>query len=612
MDLEKLKDYQKHIRNFSIVAHVDHGKSTIADRILELTDTVSKRQLKNQMLDDMPLERQRGITIKMNSVQVKYHANDGEDYIFHLIDTPGHVDFSYEVSRSLAACEGAVLVVDASQGVQAQTLSNTYLALENDLEILPVLNKIDLPSADPDMAKSEIGDMLGLDASDAVEVSGKTGAGIPELLERIVTDIPAPTGDLTKPLKALIFDSKYDDYRGVVMSVRIEEGTIKPGDEIMIMNTGKKYEVTEVGVSSPHPVKEDILIAGDVGYITANIKSVRETRVGDTITSAENPTAEALPGYRQIPPMVYSGMYPTDNRDYDDLKEALQKLQLNDASLEFEPETSQALGFGFRCGFLGLLHMDVVQERLEQEFDLDLIMTAPSVDYHAIMPTGEVKLIDNPADLPDAGEYKELQEPYVKAEIMVPNDFVGVVMQLCEGKRGEFQTMDYLDKYRVNVIYEMPLAEIIYDFFDQLKSSTKGYASLDYEIIGYKATNLVKIDILLNKEPIDALSFIAHREEARDRAVQMCSLLKKLIPRQNFQVDIQGAIGSKIISRATVKPYRKDVTWKIHTGDPDRRAKLLEKQKRGKKRMKSVGRVEVPQDAFMAVLRMNDDDIKGK
>lgn len=612
MDLEKLKDYQKHIRNFSIVAHVDHGKSTIADRILELTDTVSKRQLKNQMLDDMPLERQRGITIKMNSVQVKYHANDGEDYIFHLIDTPGHVDFSYEVSRSLAACEGAVLVVDASQGVQAQTLSNTYLALENDLEILPVLNKIDLPSADPDMAKSEIGDMLGLDASDAVEVSGKTGAGIPELLERIVTDIPAPTGDLTKPLKALIFDSKYDDYRGVVMSVRIEEGTVKPGDEIMIMNTGKKYEVTEVGVSSPHPVKEDILIAGDVGYITANIKSVRETRVGDTITSAENPTAEALPGYRQIPPMVYSGMYPTDNRDYDDLKEALQKLQLNDASLEFEPETSQALGFGFRCGFLGLLHMDVVQERLEQEFDLDIIMTAPSVDYHAIMPTGEVKLIDNPADLPDAGEYKELQEPYVKAEIMVPNDFVGAVMQLCEGKRGEFQIMDYLDKYRVNVIYEMPLAEIIYDFFDQLKSSTKGYASLDYEIIGYKATNLVKIDILLNKEPIDALSFIAHREEARDRAVQMCSLLKKLIPRQNFQVDIQGAIGSKIISRATIKPYRKDVTWKIHTGDPDRRAKLLEKQKRGKKRMKSVGRVEVPQDAFMAVLRMNDDDINGK
>ena len=612
MDLKKLKEYQKHIRNFSIVAHVDHGKSTIADRILELTDTVSKRQLKNQMLDDMPLERQRGITIKMNSVQVKYHAQDGEDYIFHLIDTPGHVDFSYEVSRSLAACEGALLVVDASQGVQAQTLSNTYLALENDLEILPVLNKIDLPSADPDMAKSEISDMLGLDASDAVEVSGKTGQGIPELLERIVTDIPAPTGDLEAPLKALIFDSKYDDYRGVVMSVRIEEGMVKPGDEIMIMNTGKKYEVTEVGVSSPHPVKEDVLIAGDVGYITANIKSVRETRVGDTITSAADPTKEALPGYRQIPPMVYSGMYPTDNRDYDDLKEALQKLQLNDASLEFEPETSQALGFGFRCGFLGLLHMDVVQERLEQEFDLDLIMTAPSVDYHAIMPDGDVKLIDNPADLPDAGEYKELQEPYVKAEIMVPNDFVGSVMQLCEGKRGEFQTMDYLEKYRVNVIYEMPLAEIIYDFFDQLKSSTKGYASLDYEIIGYRATNLVKIDILLNKEPIDALSFIAHREEARDRAVQMTSLLKKLIPRQNFQVDIQGAIGSKIISRATIKPYRKDVTWKIHTGDPDRRAKLLEKQKRGKKRMKAVGRVEVPQDAFMAVLRMNDDDIKGK
>ncbi|WP_302187325.1 translation elongation factor 4 [uncultured Lactobacillus sp.] len=612
MDLAKLKDYQQHIRNFSIVAHVDHGKSTIADRILELTDTVSKRQLKNQMLDDMPLERQRGITIKMNSVQVKYHAKDGEDYIFHLIDTPGHVDFSYEVSRSLAACEGALLVVDASQGVQAQTLSNTYLALENNLEILPVLNKIDLPSADPDMAKEEISEMLGIDATNAVEVSGKTGQGIPDLLERIVTDIPAPVGDIEAPLKALIFDSKYDDYRGVVMQVRIEEGSVKLGDEIMIMNTGKKYEVTEVGVSSPHPVKEDILIAGDVGYITANIKSVRETRVGDTITSAAHPTAKALPGYRQIPPMVYSGMYPSDNRDYDDLKEALQKLQLNDASLEFEPETSQALGFGFRCGFLGLLHMDVVQERLEQEFDLDLIMTAPSVDYHAIMPNGEVMLIDNPADLPSAGEYKELQEPYVKAEIMVPNDFVGPVMQLCEKKRGEFQTMDYLDKYRVNVIYEMPLAEIIYDFFDQLKSSTKGYASLDYEIIGYRKTDLVKIDILLNKEAIDALSFIAHRDEARDRAVQMTSLLKKLIPRQNFEVDIQGAIGSKIISRATIKPYRKDVTWKIHTGDPDRRAKLLEKQKRGKKRMKSVGRVEVPQDAFMAVLRMNDDDIKGK
>ena len=612
MDIKKLQDYQKHIRNFSIVAHIDHGKSTIADRILELTDTVSERQLKNQMLDDMPLERQRGITIKMNSVEIKYHAQDGEDYIFHLIDTPGHVDFSYEVSRSLAACEGALLVVDASQGVQAQTLANTYLAIDDDLEILPVINKIDLPSANPEQAKEEITEMLGLDASDAVEVSGKTGQGIKELLERIVKDIPAPNGDLQAPLKALIFDSKYDDYRGVVLSVRIEEGTVKTGDKIKIMNTGKEYEVTEVGVSSPHPVKKDILIAGDVGYLTANIKSVRETRVGDTITSVAHPTAEPLPGYRQIPPMVYSGMYPVDNSKYDDLKEALQKLQLNDAALEFEPETSTALGFGFRCGFLGLLHMDVVQERLEQEFDLDLIMTAPSVDYHAIMNDGTTKVIDNPSDLPSAGEYKEVQEPFVKAEVMVPNDFVGPVMELCQRKRGEFVTMDYLDKYRVNVIYNMPLAEIIYDFFDDLKSSTKGYASLDYEITGYRATDLVKIDILLNKQVVDALSFIAHRDEAQNRARQMTSMLKKLIPRQNFEVDIQGAIGAKIISRATVKPYRKDVTWKIHTGDPDRRAKLLEKQKRGKKRMKAVGHVEIPQDAFMAVLKMNDDDLNSK
>lgn len=612
MDFKELENYQQHIRNFSIVAHIDHGKSTIADRILELTDTVEHRQMKAQLLDDMPLERQRGITIKLNSVEVKYHAKNGETYIFHLIDTPGHVDFSYEVSRSLAACEGALLVVDATQGVQAQTLANTYLAIDDNLEILPVINKIDLPSADPENAKNEIEEMLGLDASNAVEVSGKTGQGIPELLERIVKDIPAPQGDLKAPLKALIFDSKYDDYRGVVLAVRIEDGMVKPGDEIEIMNTHKKYEVTEVGVSTPTPVKKDVLVAGDVGYITANIKSVRETRVGDTITSATNPTAEPLPGYRQIPPMVYSGMYPVDNAKYDDLKEALQKLQLNDAALEFEPETSTALGFGFRCGFLGLLHMDVVQERLEQEFGLDLIMTAPSVDYHAIMNDGTTKIIDNPSDLPSAGEYKEVQEPYVKAEIMVPNDFVGPVMELAQRKRGEFVTMDYLDKYRVNVIYNIPLAEIIFDFFDDLKSSTKGYASLDYEITGYRATDLVKIDILLNKEPIDALSFIAHRDEAQDRARQMTSLLKKLIPRQNFEVDIQGAIGAKIISRATIKPYRKDVTARIHTGDPDRRAKLLDKQKRGKKRMKSVGRVEVPQDAFMAVLKMNDDDIKGK
>ena len=603
---------QSKIRNFCIIAHIDHGKSTLADRIIERTGTLTSREMQAQVLDNMDLERERGITIKSQAVRIIYKAKDGEEYIFNLIDTPGHVDFNYEVSRSLAACDGAILVVDAAQGVEAQTLANVYLAIDHDLEVLPVINKIDLPSADIPKTKEEIEEMLGLDASEAAEVSGKTGQGIKDMLEKVVKDIPAPSGDITAPLKALIFDSKYDDYRGVVMSVKIEDGTVKPGDRVQIMNTGKEYEVTEVGVSSPHPIKKDILIAGDVGYITANIKSVRETRVGDTITQADNPTAEPLPGYRQIPPMVYSGMYPVDNRDYEDLKEALQKLQLNDAALEFEPETSTALGFGFRCGFLGLLHMDVVQERLEQEFDLDLIMTAPSVDYHAIMNDGSTKVIDNPSDLPDAGEYKEVQEPYVKAEIMVPNDFVGPVMELCQRKRGEFVTMDYLDKYRVNVIYNMPLAEIIFDFFDDLKSSTKGYASLDYEITGYRATDLVKIDILLNKEPIDALSFIAHRSEAQDRARQMTSMLKKLIPRQNFEVDIQGAIGAKIISRATIKPYRKDVTWKIHTGDPDRRAKLLEKQKRGKKRMKAVGKVEVPQDAFMAVLKMNDDDIKGK
>ncbi len=610
MNLKELETYQKHIRNFSIVAHIDHGKSTIADRILELTDTVSQRQMKQQLLDDMPLERERGITIKLNSVEVKYHAQDGEDYIFHLIDTPGHVDFSYEVSRSLAACEGALLVVDASQGVQAQTLANTYLAIDDDLAILPVLNKIDLPSADPDGVKTEIEEMLGLDAEDAVLVSGKTGAGIKELLEDIVQKVPAPDGDLSAPLKALIFDSKYDDYRGVVLSVRIEEGTVKKGDRIEIMNTHKFYEVTEVGVSTPAPVKKTTLIAGDVGYLTANIKSVRETRVGDTITSADHPTEKALPGYRQIPPMVYSGMYPVDNADYDDLKEALAKLQLNDAALEFEPETSQALGFGFRCGFLGLLHMDVVQERLEQEFGMSLIMTAPSVDYHAVMNDGKVKVIDNPADFPDSSSYQHVEEPYVKAEVMVPNDYVGPVMELCQRKRGEFQTMTYLDKYRVNVIYLMPLSEIIFDFFDELKSSTKGYASLDYSIIGYRTTDLVKVDLLLNKVPVDALSFIAHRDEAQKRTQQMTAMLKKIIPRQNFEVDVQGAIGAKIISRATIKPYRKDVTARIHTGDPDRRAKLLDKQKRGKKRMKAVGHVDVPQEAFMAVLRMNDTDLK--
>lgn len=612
MNIDELKDYQAHVRNFSIVAHIDHGKSTIADRILELTDTVSEREMKAQILDNMPLERERGITIKLNSVELEYTAKDGERYTFHLIDTPGHVDFTYEVSRSLAACEGALLVVDAAQGVEAQTLANTYLALDNDLELLPVINKIDLPSADPDMVKEEIEDMIGIDASDAVLVSGKTGLGIPDLLERIVTDLPAPTGDLEGPLKALIFDSVYDSYRGVVLSVRIKDGIVKPGDIIEIMSTKKTFEVTEVGVQSPKPVAKDELVAGDVGYITANIKSVRETKVGDTITNPANPATESLPGYRQIQSMVYSGMYPVDNAKFNDLREALEKLQLNDAALEFEPETSQALGFGFRCGFLGLLHMDVVQERLEREFDLDLIMTAPSVDYHAILNDGTDKMISNPAEMPAPSDLKEIKEPFVKAEIMVPNDYVGTVMELCQRKRGNFITMDYLDTYRVNVVYEMPLSEIIFDFFDDLKSNTKGYASLDYEIIGYRPSDLVKIDILLNGDPVDALSFIVHRQFAAERGRTIASMMKNIIPRQNYEVAVQAAIGAKIIARTTIKAYRKDVTAKIHTGDPDRRAKLLDKQKRGKKRMKSVGKVDVPQEAFMAVLRMNDNDIKGK
>lgn len=612
MNIDELKDYQAHVRNFSIVAHIDHGKSTIADRILELTDTVSEREMKAQILDNMPLERERGITIKLNSVELEYTAKDGERYTFHLIDTPGHVDFTYEVSRSLAACEGTLLVVDAAQGVEAQTLANTYLALDNDLELLPVINKIDLPSADPDMVKEEIEDMIGIDASDAVLVSGKTGLGIPDLLERIVTDLPAPTGDLEGPLKALIFDSVYDSYRGVVLSVRIKDGIVKPGDMIEIMSTKKTFEVTEVGVQSPKPVAKDELVAGDVGYITANIKSVRETKVGDTITNHANPATESLPGYRQIQSMVYSGMYPVDNAKFNDLREALEKLQLNDAALEFEPETSQALGFGFRCGFLGLLHMDVVQERLEREFDLDLIMTAPSVDYHAILNDGTDKMISNPAEMPAPSDLKEIKEPFVKAEIMVPNDYVGTVMELCQRKRGNFITMDYLDTYRVNVVYEMPLSEIIFDFFDDLKSNTKGYASLDYEIIGYRPSDLVKIDILLNGDPVDALSFIVHRQFAAERGRTIASMMKNIIPRQNYEVAVQAAIGAKIIARTTIKAYRKDVTAKIHTGDPDRRAKLLDKQKRGKKRMKSVGKVDVPQEAFMAVLRMNDNDIKGK
>ena len=601
-----MKERQKHIRNFSIVAHIDHGKSTLADRILEMTDSISKREMKNQILDDMPLERERGITIKLNAVALTYHAKDGEDYIFHLIDTPGHVDFSYEVSRSLAACEGAVLVVDATQGVEAQTLANVFLALDNDLEILPVINKIDLPSADPEGTKKQIEDEIGLDTDEAVDISAKTGMGVDEVLEKIVKDVPAPTGDLTAPLKALIFDSKYDDYRGVVLSVRVVEGTVKKGDRIKLMNGGTEYEVAEVGINSPKPLARDVLMAGDVGYITAAIKDIKDTRVGDTVTSADNPTDKPLEGYRQMTPMVYAGLYPTDNAKFNDLRDALEKLQLNDAALTFEPESSQALGFGFRCGFLGLLHMDVIQERLEREFNLDLITTAPSVTYHVELADGTTKEVENPAEMPDASSIKAIKEPYVRASIMVPNDYVGPVMELCQRKRGDFDTMEYLSDTRVNVIYHIPLSEIIFDFFDKLKSSTRGYASLDYEIDGYRPSNLVKIDILLNGDKVDALSFIAHRDFVAERGREITAKLKKIIPRQNFEIPIQAAIGSKIIARTNIKAYRKDVTARIHTGDPDRRAKLLDKQKRGKKRMKAVGKVDIPQAAFMAVLKTDE------
>lgn len=613
MSLDEMKERQKRIRNFSIVAHIDHGKSTLADRILEMTDSISKREMKDQILDDMPLERERGITIKLNAVALTYHAKDGQDYIFHLIDTPGHVDFSYEVSRSLAACEGAVLVVDATQGVEAQTLANVYLAIDNDLEILPVINKIDLPSADVEGTKKQIEDEIGLDTDEAVDVSAKTGLNVDQVLEKIVQDVPAPTGDLTAPLKALIFDSKYDDYRGVVLSVRVFEGTVKKGDKIRLMNSGTEYEVAEVGINSPKPLARDVLMAGDVGYITAAIKDIKDTRVGDTVTDANNPTDKPLEGYRQMTPMVYAGLYPTDNAKFNDLREALEKLQLNDAALTFEPESSQALGFGFRCGFLGLLHMDVVQERLEREFNLDLITTAPSVTYHVDLADGSTVEVENPAEMPDASSIKDIKEPFVKASIMVPNDYVGPVMELCQRKRGIFETMEYLSDTRVNVIYHIPLSEIIFDFFDKLKSSTRGYASLDYEIDDYRPSSLVKIDILLNGDKVDALSFIAHKDFAAEWGREITSKLKKIIPRQNFEIPIQAAIGSKIIARTNIKAYRKDVTARIHTGDPDRRAKLLEKQKRGKKRMKAVGRVDIPQEAFMAVLKTDEEvEVEGK
>lgn len=610
MDIKKMKERQEQIRNFSIIAHIDHGKSTLADRILEMTHTVTSREMQDQLLDSMDLERERGITIKLNAVELNYTAKNGETYIFHLIDTPGHVDFTYEVSRSLAACEGAVLVVDAAQGIEAQTLANVYLALDNDLEILPVINKIDLPAADPERVRQEIEDVIGIDASEAVLASAKSGIGIEDILEQIVEYVPAPSGDLDAPLKALIFDSIYDSYRGVVLNVRITDGMVKPGDKIKLMSNGKTFDVTEVGVFSPKAVARDFLMVGDVGYITASIKTVQDTRVGDTVTLADNPAAEALPGYRKMNPMVYCGLYPIDTSRYNDLREALEKLQLNDAALQFEPETSQALGFGFRCGFLGLLHMDVVQERLEREYNLELITTAPSVIYHVNKTDGTTATVDNPADFPEPVTIQDVEEPFVKAQIMVPNDFVGAVMELSQRKRGEFITMDYLDDYRVNVVYNIPLSEIVFDFFDKLKSSTKGYASLDYEMSGYQKSKLVKMDILLNGEKVDALSFIVHRDFAYERGKAIVEKLKKLIPRQQFEVPIQAAIGQKIVARSDIKALRKNVLAKCYGGDVSRKRKLLEKQKEGKKRMKQIGSVEVPQEAFMAVLKMDEEESK--
>lgn len=610
MNIEEMKKRQEMIRNFSIIAHIDHGKSTLADRILEQTHTVTSREMQDQLLDSMDLERERGITIKLNAVELNYKAKDGQTYIFHLIDTPGHVDFTYEVSRSLAACEGAVLVVDAAQGIEAQTLANVYLALDNDLEILPVINKIDLPAADPERVRQEIEDVIGIDASEAVLASAKAGIGIEDILEQIVEYVPAPSGDLDAPLKALIFDSVYDAYRGVVLNVRVMDGVVRPGDKIQMMSNGKTFDVTEVGVFSPKAIQRDYLMVGDVGYITAAIKTVQDTRVGDTVTLANNPATEALEGYRQMNPMVYCGLYPIDTSRYNDLREALEKLQLNDAALQFEPETSQALGFGFRCGFLGLLHMDVVQERLEREFNLELITTAPSVIYHVNKTDGTQVIVDNPSDFPEPVTIQNVEEPYVKAQIMVPNDYVGAVMELSQRKRGDFVTMDYLDDYRVNVVYEIPLSEIVFDFFDKLKSSTKGYASLDYEMSGYRQSKLVKMDILLNGEKVDALSFIVHRDFAFERGKAIVEKLKKLIPRQQFEVPIQAAIGQKIVARSDIKALRKNVLAKCYGGDVSRKRKLLEKQKEGKKRMKQIGSVEVPQDAFMAVLKMDDDEPK--
>ncbi|GAB6990692.1 translation elongation factor 4 [Paenibacillus pini] len=597
---------QKKIRNFSIIAHIDHGKSTLADRILEFTGALTSREMQEQVLDQMDLERERGITIKLQAVHLTYRADDGEDYLLNLIDTPGHVDFTYEVSRSLAACEGALLVVDAAQGIEAQTLANVYLALDNNLEILPVINKIDLPSADPDRVKQEIEDVIGLDASDAVLASAKAGIGIKEILEQVVKQVPAPTGESDQPLKALIFDSHYDPYKGVIVYVRVVNGSVKTGTKIRMMATNKTFEVIEVGAFMPRMTIVDELNVGDVGFIVAGIKHVGDTRVGDTVTDAKNPTPEALPGYRKINPMVYCGLYPIETSEYNDLREALEKLQLNDASLSFEPETSSALGFGFRCGFLGLLHMEIIQERIEREFNIPLITTAPSVIYRIALTNGETIQIDNPSHYPEVGKVDYVEEPYVKAAIIVPNDYVGTIMELCQNKRGDFINMEYLDTTRVTITYEMPLSEIVYDFFDQLKSGTKGYASFDYELSGYKRSNLVKMDIVLNGEQVDALSFIVHRDRSFHRGRGICQKLRELIPRQMFEVPIQASVGTKVVARETVKAMRKNVLAKCYGGDISRKRKLLEKQKEGKKRMKQVGSVEVPQEAFMAVLKIDD------
>mgnify|MGYP002544182619 FL=1 len=599
---------QSKIRNFCIVAHIDHGKSTLADRLLELTGEVSERDMEEQLLDNMDLERERGITIKAHAVTLKYKRDDGEIYTLNLIDTPGHVDFNYEVSRSLAACEGAILIVDASQGIEAQTLANTYLAIDHDLEVVPVINKIDLPSAQPEMVINEIEDVIGIPAEDAPQVSAKTGLNVESVLEEIVEKIPSPTGDENAPLKALIFDSYYDSYKGVIVYVRIKEGTVKPGDRIRMMATGAEFDVVEVGVMHPAGlVPNKGLAAGDVGYIAASIKNIQDTRVGDTITTVKNAAAEPLPGYKKVNPMVYSGIYPADGAQYEDLKDALSKLQLNDAALMFEPETSVALGFGFRCGFLGLLHMEIIQERLEREYNLDLVTTAPSVIYKVYKTNGEMVWVDNPTNLPDPAEIDYMEEPMVKATIMVPKDYVGNVMELCQERRGIYKDMTYMDASRAEIFYELPLNEIIYDFFDALKSRTKGYASFDYELCGYTRSNLVKLDILLNGEMVDALSFIVHKDSAYSRGRKMAEKLKEAIPRQLFEVPIQAAVGSKIIARETVRAMRKDVLAKCYGGDISRKKKLLEKQKEGKKRMRQVGSVEVPQEAFMSVLKLDED-----